>query len=120
MAWYRHRIDEVELSAEHNPIGSSERFAGKTKGDDAITKSILPHETLAIRDVSSLQSKVLVGKDGRYELIKEIGRGGYGVVYLAYDAQLSRQVAIKIARPEWLQTRKVSNDSGKNHVRLRC
>ncbi len=42
----------------------------------------------------------MIGRDSRYALIREIGRGGYGIVYLAFDTQLNRQVAIKIARPE--------------------
>ncbi len=88
------------MSAEPNRIDPAQRKDEKTRGDGEPTKSILPHETLGMWDVSSLPRKVLVGKDERYELRKEIGRGGYGVVYLAYDSQLSRQVAIKIARPE--------------------
>lgn len=37
----------------------------------------------------------------RFEVIRELGRGGFGVVYLAHDATLDRQVAIKVPHP-WL------------------
>ncbi len=39
---------------------------------------------------------------GRFELRGEIGRGGCGVVFRAYDSKLERDVAIKIPRPEAL------------------
>ena len=32
---------------------------------------------------------------GRFEIIRELGRGGQGIVYLAQDTQLDRKVAIK-------------------------
>jgi serine/threonine protein kinase/formylglycine-generating enzyme required for sulfatase activity len=35
---------------------------------------------------------------GRYEVIRELGRGGFGTVYLARDGELSRPVAIKVPR----------------------
>ena len=36
---------------------------------------------------------------GRFELVREVGRGGFGVVYEARDLQLGRRVAFKALRP---------------------
>jgi eukaryotic-like serine/threonine-protein kinase len=37
----------------------------------------------------------------RYELREELGRGGLGVVYAAWDAHLERRVALKVMDAEW-------------------
>ena len=37
--------------------------------------------------------------DGKYELRRALGRGGMGVVYLAYHRGLHREVAIKVIKP---------------------
>src|SRR3954471_3490781 len=37
-------------------------------------------------------------KVGRFEIVREIGRGGFGVVYEARDLELSRSVALKAVR----------------------
>lgn len=47
---------------------------------------------------------------GRYVLLREIGSGGMGVVYSAYDEELDRKLAIKVLRKEL---------KGKGHAPLR-
>src|SRR5438045_379616 len=41
---------------------------------------------------------------GRFVIRRELGRGGHGVVFLAFDPVLKREVAVKVPRPEALLT----------------
>lgn len=41
---------------------------------------------------------------GRFEIEKELGQGGFGLVLLAYDPRLGREVALKLPRAEVLTT----------------
>ena len=56
------------------------------------------------RVLVSLAGGSLPKRFGRFEIRRELGRGAYGVVFLAYDPRLRRQVALKVPRPEVMVT----------------
>lgn len=62
-------------------------------------------------------SKVIAS---RYELVRKIGDGGMAVVYKANDRLLSRNVAVKILKPEFTQDEKfIENFRRESHAAAR-
>jgi eukaryotic-like serine/threonine-protein kinase len=57
---------------------------------------------LRIRKGPAVSSPVLAGMSARYEIVRELGRGGVAVVYLALDHATDRRVAIKVLRREFV------------------
>ena len=41
----------------------------------------------------------LPGRISRYVVMRALGKGGFGIVYLAHDEQLRRLVAVKVPHP---------------------
>jgi serine/threonine protein kinase len=64
---------------------------------DARPSSVTPSisSTASSADGSHHRLPDIGARIGKYELIRELGRGGMGAVYLARDTQLGRRVAIK-------------------------
>jgi serine/threonine protein kinase len=52
----------------------------------------------------SLDAQGGISQVGRWRFLRELGRGGSGIVYLAWDPLLHREVAVKVPRPEVLLT----------------
>ena len=55
-------------------------------------------QTAAFNQVSSEHAASLPEAFGRYKIRRKLGQGSYGAVYLAYDDQLHRDVAVKVAK----------------------
>ncbi len=92
--------DATTLPHRDAPEGSRSAATSRQVAPGAITA--LLEELAATPDIWGPQREVLAPGDvvaDRFELAREIGRGGFGVVLEAWDRQLSRRVAFKVLRP---------------------
>ena len=68
---------------------------------DELQQSIYtPSISTGIPKATTATEEPLPTQLGRYECIRKLGKGGFGMVVLAKDTELDRQVAIKFARSE--------------------
>jgi serine/threonine-protein kinase len=62
-------------------------------------KLVTSAELPGVSQMPTTFMNVATALEGRYQILKELGRGGMGIVFHAYDKQLKEQVAIKILSP---------------------
>jgi eukaryotic-like serine/threonine-protein kinase len=78
-------------------MGKSPRFADDFDTLDVIRQfRVLADVAVADQDTLDDASFPPPSTWGPLEIVKEIGRGGFGTVYLAWDSRLERAVALKI------------------------
>jgi tRNA A-37 threonylcarbamoyl transferase component Bud32 len=109
------RVRDVFEAALDHPLHERSAWAAQQVTDDPVVRSevlsLLEHDQRAgnfLTDSVLARVPDLLAEDdpltpgttiGTYTIVKELGRGGMGRVYLATDARLGRQVAIKALAP---------------------
>ena len=82
-------------------MADSTRDAGRGAEPGAISRLLLEIAQAPEDDLASSWREPLEAGDsvGRYQIRREIGRGGFGAVYEAFDPDLGRVVALKALKP---------------------
>jgi tRNA A-37 threonylcarbamoyl transferase component Bud32 len=87
------------LKRKNRPQSAATSAAPASTAPSSLTKPPSTAETVASSgQTREGQSTALIA--GKYELLRQIGQGGMGLVYEAKDHSLGRRVAIKKMRPE--------------------
>jgi WD40 repeat protein/serine/threonine protein kinase len=88
--------DAFERAAEPGSRDHSSASIGAIHECERLLEAVWPREAVAPGERPA--------RFGRFSILGELGRGGFGVVFLAEDPVLGRRIALKVPRPEVLLT----------------
>jgi tetratricopeptide (TPR) repeat protein len=98
----------------HSEVSDTSRFCADC--GTKLTPEIPPSFTKTLETPTSDLSRGTVFA-GRYEVIEELGRGGMGSVYRAFDRKIHEEIAIKFLKPEIALEKKLVQRFG-NELRI--
>ena len=107
---YQAQLDQGQIHQPDSPVESKLPDEWRLTAEACRQCLDFLHETLCTPNISSpdpeqaskpIRSAVPM-QIGRFEILEQLGVGGFGVVFRAHDPMMRRDVAIKIPRPELL------------------
>jgi serine/threonine protein kinase len=91
--------DLLDRIRARGPLPANEETSAAPPGNDGLSTGI-DSLTMTQPHVTTLTVSAHLPKISGFRIIREIGRGGMGIVYEAEQEQLNRRVALKLLRPD--------------------